>query len=494
MYCSNIPIYFISVILVLFLVDSYNLALAKDIVIIGHIKCKKPDDPVPFPANNILVIPERYLPKTVLSDSIGHYELTLPGKIKDKNIVIVYMDESKKVFSKDITIWGTSIKPMERRQVFFVEPPIELPITCEEILSNQSVMEEKLSFFHKEPKEADKLLEHTSAGLLGGSGFVALLASFAPLAAGGGPPPLPPPILPVQVTGISAQRIKAGSLTSYAQSAFLDNFGFSFVPSRDYSTAVFSNSSAIASSYFSQLMASANFNEGFYSASGSFPVGDIFGFGIGYMTFRNEDARTGFLTSGTSISNEFSSREDAVFLGAGLKVAESEESALFIGMTGKLLYQNLDNPTNVAFVESSDGKFSSWEHAEETRERYDIDVSAMYKIKQNLTFGINVTSLAGGMLLAESGKEVAQRGVGIGVNYQWNKIQFGSDLKWRQEQGVNGAFGLNYIPLNNCLIHIGYDSTYRTFATKAEIGWAFYSYRKSDLFGGFHTFGLNIKL
>lgn len=470
----------------------------KVIRIQGHVKCMKLGDPAPSPADNILVVPARLPPRATLSNSIGFYYFYLPGKLINYDLKIACLDASDVVIGhSEIELFRSRIKRLGRENVYYVEY-IELEKPCSEIVATKADMQRQLTFFKKKPEEAKKMLKEVKEVIVLGSTSFSLFSLFGYLPALGASGSMdiedPDPVT-MPVKNISDSHFKSGCLSAYAESAFSGNLGFNLAPSLNLSSAVFSNVSAIAASYFTQITAAVNPNESFLFGSIAVPIGDRFGLGIGSQTYSQSEERSGQLETGEVIVYEFDLYEENFFFGAAASVMERKDSTVYIGITGKLLKQRFKVPKDTAEMDLSDGWDSlEWKYEEKEKSIFDIDLSATVELWGNLMIGCNLASLAGGKLADKAEGDVAQRRIGLGATYQWKKLQIGTDMIWREEQGPSAAVGLNVIPFNGALMNVGYDTTYHTFTTRVNINWLFYSYGKNNLFGTFYTIGVSIKL
>jgi len=465
-----------------------QLSYSKTIRLQGYVKCIKKDDRAPNPAKYILVVPEKYLNKSDLTDDKGCYYIFLPGKVIGEKLTLQYRNSKseKEIHKKDIKIWADEIDCTEDGCVKYLERVVLEP-HCIEVEDDEKDMLRLLELFRKKPEEASALLKYgtpVTAGLTS-----SLLPFIGGLGAAAGPGEEPTPTT-ANVVRVSQKTIKDGELLSYGMSAFSDNMGFNFTPKRNIAEAVFWNPSAIAMSYFNQVSGYTDF-EDFHRASVAFTIKDIFGIGLGYLHLRHKEKRTALVGTGETFSDTFETNEDGMFISASILFKNILPGFFSTGMTIKRLSQTLQIPGNVIYMDS--GKLKSWEHEEEENTVYDFDIGVTYQLNKAATLGMNLMNIAGSKLKSENDSEKIQRAIGIGGAYQWKRLQIGTDIIHREDEGADIAFGANVVPFNLALIQAGYDTTYHTYSLGLKYWWLSYTYNSNDEFGTSHLFGINIK-
>src|SRR5438045_2458221 len=149
-------------------------------------------------------------------------------------------------------------------------------------------------------------------------------------------------------------------------------------------------------------------------------------------------------------------KEFAAFLIPSLKLGKK----VSVGLTVKSIWQNFNSPNLLNIT--SDSKTTLTDSMVHTQ-KFDVDVSATFKITNALQAGINLMNLTGTKLYADAfvpgQPNIAyhnQRSLGIGFCYKWQRFNFGTDILFTDKDFYDAAIGINYVPFNNALIMAGF--------------------------------------
>ena len=151
-------------------------------------------------------------------------------------------------------------------------------------------------------------------------------------------------------------------------------------------------------------------------------------------------------------------KEYAAFISPVYKV----NSNFSVGLSAKSIWQDFNIP-NTVFVNSINvigiGTFTD---SSIKKQRFDVDVSATYKVNGSFQVGFNAMNLAGTQLHADAfvpGQANPplqnQRSFGLVLCYKWQRLNVGADILFTQDDFYDVALGVNYVPFNNALISAG---------------------------------------
>ncbi|HRQ51820.1 MAG TPA: hypothetical protein PLR74_14835, partial [Agriterribacter sp.] len=243
--------------------------------------------------------------------------------------------------------------------------------------------------------------------------------------------------------------------------------GFNFSPARDMSETVFWNPSAIVKSrtpYNISLLTNVKNNA---KLGGYFRVNDRISIGAGIIYTQQDEYRN---TLFVKISNEANTvqidsflvklKEYSAFLAPAVKINEK----ISVGLTVKSIWQQFNIP-NILRIASDDNGHTTNTYTDSAikRQKWDVDLSASYKISHALQVGINVMNIAGTTLYADAfaaggNKQYPmqnQGAIGLGACYKWQRFHFGTDMIFTEDGLYDAAIGVNYVPFNNALIAAG---------------------------------------
>ena len=128
-----------------------------------------------------------------------------------------------------------------------------------------------------------------------------------------------------------------------------------------------------------------------------------------------------------------------------------------VAVTIKSIWQHLDIPYRVFALDQSNIVDTSI-----TKQHFDADLSATYKINKAFQAGINIMNLAGTKLYADAfvpGQPATarqnQRSLGLGLLYKWQRLNVGTDILFTDNGFYDASFGVSYVPFNNALLCAG---------------------------------------
>jgi len=406
----------------------------------------------------------------------------------DQDIEFYYEDSKQNLVNKKISLMEIDIVRLDNEYIYNMEP-VELNVPCETAEQDSTLMSNELTLIQRSRDRTWKKL--IASGGIGLSPAALSFVGYAFASAFGDT--FPPPQENAQVTNISDQKKTKGHLLSYSLSAFSENSGFNFAPKRNIMESVFWNASASSLLLYNHAGFTRNFNKSHMKGSCGATFYDTFGVNVGYLSMKYKETRSAQLPNGELISEGFTTAENGYFLSASLLVHDLLPNTLALAVTGKRINQNLDKPGTGVAIDENDGSLRDWKHDKEYRTAYDYDLSATYKLSNSITLGGSFLNVSGITLSDGTGREILQRMGGFGVVYQWKKVQFGTDIIFRESDNAEIAFGVNVMPYNYVEIQAGYDTTYQGFVLRTQLGFMSYSFNYSELFGRSHTLGFNAR-
>jgi len=272
----------------------------------------------------------------------------------------------------------------------------------------------------------------------------------------------------IPIDKLSAAEIRYGNFllnSSFANSA---SAGFNFAPGRDFSEAAFWNPASIAQSdkriYFSSTTNWRNQ----LKLSAFWKANDKIAFGLGFLDAYQREPRTVYsseIAPGDEPGKMFRLNENALFLSASYHFVKS----LSIGITGKYMKQNFDNPQFIQRTRDYiNGALSNTTYAViEEKYKYsavDADISLSWAVNKSFNWGINLmnvmnTNLMGGNFLSgEDHIHIRQFAVGSGLLYRYHRLNLGTDVLFYNDKIYNISFGANFIPFDKSLIAASYST------------------------------------
>jgi hypothetical protein len=279
----------------------------------------------------------------------------------------------------------------------------------------------------------------------------------------------------------------------FVQTYFSHNPGFGVAPGWDPSLSVFTNSSALADYSFDNVSFNSDFNEDnldYATFSAHFQVREALNISLGYAGLRQSEVRTGRLVSGEEVSESFEFRNQAFVLGLGAKVPLKNTRTFSVGAALKFFDQTIEIPSSTALIDQNIfGSVISWAPESRKNEVWDVDFSATLRFTNSVTVGANILSAFGTSALNSDLSESSQSSYGIGVNYEWARLELGSEIVYRSEHGLEAAVGVGLRTFWKTTLHVGYDTTYQTFSAKAQGRWLTLSVTDGDLFGKVYSLG-----
>ena len=238
------------------------------------------------------------------------------------------------------------------------------------------------------------------------------------------------------------------------------NTGFNFSPSRDMSEAMFWNPSAIANSRkTNNISLLTNFKNN-VKLGGFRHISKKISIGAGLLYTTQDEFRSSFFTNTDNPANK--KRVDSLIMqlkewAALVSGVYTINNRFSVALTVKSLWQKLNIPYRVIATDQSNIYDTGV-----TRQRFDVDLSATYKISTSFQAGINLMNLTGSKLFADAfvpgqGDNALrqQRALGIGLQYKWQRLNVGTDVVFNSTGFYDLAVGANYVPFNNALLSAG---------------------------------------
>lgn len=440
------------------------LVRSQELIIKGKIRCINSTQNSTKGAENIVVVPAFKPSLATVTTSLpsGYFEFNtgVPiSKLQDK-IVTVYVISrcaSCKEIAKRVFISEDQDRQNRNDSKQYVTiKDWMLNTNCQKAELIPLAADSILNLIVKQPDQnLDKISSATA--LTGTPVFLNFLTTITPVAG------LLPNAGTYQIKTLDIGRINYGKFLLSSPLLHSANTGFNFSPSRDMSEAMFWNPSAIAFSkkpHNVSLLTNVKNNVklgGFYGITDKFSLtaGGIF-------TIQDERRKSVFIKvpiiDPYNIldvdSTKMKLKEYAVFISPVYKMNDK----LSAGFTIKSIWQDFNIP-NKLFVNNHQGTFTD---SIINKQHFDVDISATYKITNALQVGINLMNLSGTGLYADAfvqGRSNTpiqkQRSLGLGLTYKWQRLNFGTDILFTEDELYDMALGINYVPFNNALLSAG---------------------------------------
>lgn len=234
------------------------------------------------------------------------------------------------------------------------------------------------------------------------------------------------------------------------------NTGFNFSPARDMSEAVFWNPSAIANSRKDNNISLFTNLKNNVKLGGFTRVAPKLSIGIGGIYTWQEELRSATFGDGSirSDSVKMKLKEYAAFLSPVYQLNKK----LGIALTLKSTWQDFNMPRAVNI---GAGK-SDFIDTTVKLQKFDVAVSATYKVSPSLQVGLNAMNLAGTKLYNDAfvpGQKASfqnQRSLGLGFCYKSMRWNVGMDFLFTQDDFYDATIGVNYVPFNHAQLSAGF--------------------------------------
>ncbi|MBA2498452.1 MAG: hypothetical protein H0V30_01865 [Chitinophagaceae bacterium] len=444
-----------------------EVALSQELIIKGRVRCMNQSAHSTKGAENIIVVPTFKPSRSAITASSpsGYFEFNtgIPLKTLQDKQVNVYV-VSRCAGCKDIVKRVFVSEDQDRQnkddsKSYVTIKQWMLANNCEEVELTPYHADSILAEIQKQPEQ--KLSELTNATAIAGTPALLNLLTTLTNVVG-----LVPPATGVfDAIEIGEGQINYGQFLFASAMTHTANSGFNFSPSRDLSESVFWNPSAMPNSikpYNISLLTNVK-NNGKLNFSAK--LSDKFSLGAGAIfTMQDEFRFVKFDTptpppQKSSDSVQFDLKEYAVYFSPAYKINDK----LSVGVSIKSIWQNFSIPVNVNIQQPNE--ITNDFTFQDIKEQYfDADLSLTYIVSKSFQVGINAMNLAGTELYADAfvpGEENLapiqnQRSLGVGLNYKYQRFNFGTDILFTEDDFYDATIGINYVPFNDALISAGY--------------------------------------
>jgi hypothetical protein len=457
----------------------FNVAISQQVVIKGTLRCAITTTTSTKGAVNIIIIPS-FNPAAAVATTTnpqGFFQISTGWKAKDlldKNVSLYLITKC------------SSCKKVER--VFIAEDldkrntdPTKLYVTIKGWKLLENCMETELPDILAEKllDSAHRLPAQDISGKASGSAamaplsFINLFEKLVTIAA-------------TQNSGlfkaisIPPGKIRYGIFLHSSPLTNTDNTGFNFSPSRNLSEAVFWNAAAIAnSSKPNNVSMLANFKNNI-KLSGYQQLSEKLYLGLGGIYTKQDEIRQVVYRKADDLVNGFTApvnhpeklQEFAVFLAPVYKISER----LNVGVTGKSIWQQFNNPNLVAMERDNNVNYNFFGDDTIYKQHFDADVSFCYKINSFIQAGVSVMNIAGTKLYADmfvpdSANQMYrnQRAYGAGLCFKKGRLNVGGDVLLTDDGYYDAAVGINYVPFNDALIAGGYAFKQKSYSVSFKL-------------------------
>ncbi len=443
-----------------------NLVLSQELIIKGKIKCYNANENSTKGAENVVVVPafKPSLAAVTASAPPGYFELNtgMPlSKLQDKIVTIYAISRcadcrelGKKVFiSEDQDRQNRN----DNKQYVTVKDWL-LSANCRVTELHPLAADSVVRMVMRQPEQNLENISAASA-LTGAPVFLNFLSSVVTWAGYTGFPSGQ-----FRIQSFDSGRINYGQFLLASPMILSANTGFNFSPSRDMSEAVFWNPSAIA---FGRKPANVSLftnlkNNG--KLAGFFRLSKEISLGAGLIYTAQDEFRKAVYVDGFGSTLNVDTvkmklKEYAAFVSPVYKVTNN----LSIGLSAKSIWQDFNVPVSVFVEAKNDQGFGTFTDTTITKQVFEFDLSATYKISNALQFGLNLMNLAGSELYSDAFvPEQANipvqdlRSVGLGFDYKLQRLNLGIDALFTKDGLWDAAVGANFVPFNNALISGGF--------------------------------------
>ena len=438
---------------------------SQNLIIKGRVRCMNQSAHSTKGAENIIVVPTFKPSRSAITASSpsGYFEFNtgIPlATLQDKqvNVYVVSRCASCKDIVKRVFVSEDQDRQNKDDSKSYVTiKQWMLANNCEEVELTPFQADSILTEIQKQPEQ--KLSELTNATAIAGTPALLNLLTTLTNVVG----VIPPATGTFNAIEIGDGKINYGQFLFASAISHTASPGFNFAPSRDMSESVFWNPSAIPfgnKTYNISLLTNVK-NNGKLSASAK--LSDKFSIGAGaiyttqdefrFVRFNKQDPPN------SSDSVAFKLKEYSVHFSPAYKINDK----ISVGASVKSIWQDFTIPVNVNIQQPNEitNDFSF----QDIKEQYfDVDVSISYRVSKSFQVGINAMNLAGSELYADAflpGAEATapiqnQRSFGLGLNYKYQRFNFGTDILFTEDDFYDASIGINYVPFNDALISAGY--------------------------------------
>jgi hypothetical protein len=452
-----------SICLALLFVTGYH-GHAQNVIIKGRVRCLNQSVSATKGAENIIVIPS-FIPaksSVTATDPPGYFELNTGislSQLQDKQVTVYSISGCKSCPTSVKRVFVSADQndgKNDNGNCYITIKNWQFNKNCNEVELPPIKADSILNIIVRQPAEKMNAPGATTA-LVGSPALLNLITTITTVL---------PPVGAIgfyKASSLEPGKIHYGNFLAASALVLTPNTGFNFSPARDVSEAVFWNPAAITASHKPYNISLFTNLKNNIKAGGFLKVTDKFSLGGGFIytmqdEFRGavyEDISGGGGASVFTDSLQLNLKEFAAFLSPSLKLGKK----INVGLTVKSIWQHFNSP-NLLNIDS-DNKTTLTDSIVNLR-KFDVDVSAIFKVTNALQVGINLMNLAGTKLYADAfvpdQPNIAyhnQRSLGIGLCYKWHRFNFGVDVLFTDKDFYDAALGVNYVPFNNALIMAG---------------------------------------
>ena len=441
------------------------------LIIKGKVKCMNQTFNSTKGAENIVIVPA-FMPSKAtitLSEPSGYFEFNtgVPlAKLQDKTVTIYAISRctdcneiAKRVFiSEDRDRQNRN----DTKQYVTIKDWM-LKTSCTKAELYPFAADSALRLIVKQP---DLNLENVSGStaLVGAPAILNLLTTITPVVgvlANDGP---------FVIQSLDPGKINYGQFLLTSPLSHSANTGFNFAPSRDLSEAMFWNPSAIAFSKKPNNISLLTNVRNNVKLGGFFKVNERISLAAGGIYTVQDERRVSFFEGVPPIndpgivlkvdSTKMRLQEYAAFLSPVYQVS----NAFSLGFTLKSVWQNFNIPNTLMIAPNyEETEIGTFTDSIIKDVHFDVNLSATFKLTNDLQLGVNLMNLAGTKLYNDAfvpGQTKIpmqnQRSLGLGLDYKWQRFNVGADLLLTEDEFYDAAIGVNYVPFNNALISAGF--------------------------------------
>ncbi len=454
-----------------FLLLLYDVLYSQPLFIKGRVRCLNQSVNSSKGAENIIVVPTFMPSKSSMTASAppGYFEvntgMTLQ-QLQDKqvNIYIISKCNNCKETVKRIFVSEDQDRQNRDGKVSYVTvKDWKVGKNCNEIELPPGKADSLLNAVMKQPGQSLKEITNATA-LVGSPALLNLLTTLTSVLV-----PVPPATGIFIATELFDGKINYGNFLFASAMTNTANTGFNFSPGRDMSEAVFWNPSSMTTSrtpYHISLFTNVK-NNG--KLSGYLKVNDKFSLGAGFIFTQQEEFRDSYFMRDPEDDFETPKIIDSLIMklkeyGAFISSAYKINNQLSLGLSVKSIWQDFNAPNLVDIQQDVNTGVvtNTFTDRAVNKQEFDVDFSVSYKVSNSFQMGLTAMNLAGTELYADAFTPVQksipfqnQRSFGLGLNYKWQRFNFGTDILFTQDDFYDASVGVNYVPFNDALISAG---------------------------------------
>lgn len=444
-----------------------NNLYSQSVIVKGRVRCMNPTASSTRGAENIVVVPTFMPSKSAITatNPQGYFEFNtgtpLPV-LQDKQINVylvskcgncpetvkrIFVSEDQDRLNKDASKCYVTIKDWK------------LSKACNELELPARTADSILGVVVKQPE--DKLGQASSAtALLGSPTLLNLLTNLISVVG------TVSNFGTFRATELSPGKIDYGRFLFSSAITHTANTGFNFSPSRDMSEAIFWNTASIAQSRKPYNISAFTNVRNNVKVAGFAKLTDRISLGAG-LIYTWQDEFRGVTYS--NINNPLNKvkvdsvglrlKEYAIYLGPAIRLTPRFSAGFAI----KGIWQDFNIPNRLVIGNDANGNTTNtFTDSSIKQDKFDVDISFMYKVSKAFQVGLNLMNLAGSELHADAfvpaqvNKPILkQRALGLGLCYKLQRFNFGVDILVTEDDFYDVSLGINYVPFNSALLSAG---------------------------------------